>query len=607
MSPAPTVEWRDGAPHSPRFKDIYHSCAGALAQARQVFMRGCGLPQAWGQQPQWRVLETGFGLGLNFLATWQAWKDDPHRPALLHFASIEAHPVDAADLLRGAQDQPDLAPLAQQLALQWRDLGAGCHRLSFEDGRVLLTLCVGDIKPMLRELVFHADSVFLDGFSPTLNPEMWDEHTLKAVSRLCRRGARVATWTVARDIRERLTQCGFVLQMVPGLPPKRDRLEGEFQPAWQPKLRAGASALALAAGHCVVIGSGLAGAAVAASLARRGWRVEVLDAGSAPAAGASGLPAGLVVPHISADDAVLSRLSRAGVSMAWQQLHDLLREGQDFALSGVRERRLDAGAPDLWHARAGWIKPAQWVKALLAQPGITWRGHTQVQSLRRQGEDWQLLDAQGGLLAQAPQVVVCAGFGSLALLPQALPLQALRGQLSWGWRSPGDAAAFPDTPVNGNGNFIPQVPTDLGPAWYLGSSFERDSTDTRERDADHRSNHVKLQSLLPNTALALARAFELQQLQSFTAVRCTAPDRLPVVGALDALNLPGLWLSTAMGARGLTLALLCAELLAAQWHGEPWPVEKKLALALAPQRHSLGRCGAGLKGQQTLTDKPAAS
>ena len=589
MTPAQTVEWRDGAPHSPRFNDIYHSCAGGLAQARLVFMQGCGLPQAWARQPQWRVLETGFGLGLNFLATWQAWKDDPQRPALLHFASIEAHPVEATDLLRSAQDQPELAALAQELSLQWRDLGPGCHRMSFEGGRVLLTLCVGDVQPMLRELVFYADSVFLDGFSPTLNPDMWDEHTIKAVSRLCRRGTRVATWTVARDIRDRLTQCGFALQMVAGLPPKRDRLEGEFNPAWEPKVRTGAIPLALRAGHCVVIGSGLAGAAVAASLARRGWRVDVLDAGSEPAAGASGLPAGLVVPHISLDDAVLSRLSRAGVSMTWQQVHRLLREGQDFALSGVRERRLDDGAPDLWHPVAGWIKPAQLVKALLAQPGVTWRGDIQVQSLRRQDETWQALDAQGRLLAQAPRLVVCAGFGSQALLPHALALQALRGQLSWAWRSAGDDDAFPDTPVNGNGNFIPQVPTDSGMAWYLGSSFERDSTDTRSRDSDHISNYAKLQTLLPGTAQALAPTFEQNQLQSFTAVRCTAPDRLPVVGPLDENQLPGLWLSTAMGARGLTLALLCGELLAAQWHGEPWPVERKLAAALAPQRHSLKR------------------
>lgn len=592
MDEAQTVEWRDGTPHSPRFNDIYHSCAGALQQARQVFMQGCGLPPAWGDQAQWRVLETGFGLGLNFLATWQAWKEDARRPALLHFVSIEAHPVTVADLLRSAQDPPELAALAQELSLQWQDLGPGFHRMSFEGGRVLLTLCLGDVKPMLRELEFFADSVFLDGFSPALNPDMWDAHTIKAVSRCCRRGTRLATWTVAREIRDRLTQCGFVLQMVPGLPPKRDRLQAEFNPAWEPKIRTAAPRIDAKPSHCIVIGSGLAGGAAAASLARRGWQVNVLDAGSAPAAGASGLPAGLVVPHVSADDALLSRLSRAGAHITWQQVRSLLHEGQDFALSGVRELRLDQGAldqsaPDLWHAMAGWIKPAQLVKALLAQPGITWQGHMQVHALRRQGDNWQVLDAQDQVLAQAPRVVVCAGFGSHDLLQRTLPLQALRGQLSWGWRSAADSdsGAFPATPVNGHGNFIPQVPTDSGVAWYLGSSFERDSTDTRARDADHQANYAKLQALLPETAKALGAQFEQAQVQSFTAVRCTTPDRLPVVGPVDAQN--GLWLSTAMGARGLSLALLCGELLAALWHGEPLPVEGKLAQALAPTRRSL--------------------
>ena len=88
------VEWQpDGTPRSPRFQDIYRSLAGGLEQARHVFLRGCGLPAAWAGQPQWRILETGFGLGLNFLAAWRAWKDDPQRPRILHFASVEAWPV----------------------------------------------------------------------------------------------------------------------------------------------------------------------------------------------------------------------------------------------------------------------------------------------------------------------------------------------------------------------------------------------------------------------------------------------------------------------------------------------------------------------------------
>ena len=161
------VEWQpDGTPRSPRFQDIYRSCTGGLEQARHVFLHGCGLPGAWAGQPQWRILETGFGLGLNFLATWRAWKDDPQRPRMLHFASCEAWPVAAADLLRSAAPYPELQPLAEQLSEQWFGLLPGVHRLVFEDGHVLLTLYMRDVKEALRERGFHADSVFLDGFDP---------------------------------------------------------------------------------------------------------------------------------------------------------------------------------------------------------------------------------------------------------------------------------------------------------------------------------------------------------------------------------------------------------------------------------------------------------
>ena len=78
---------------------------------------------------------------------------------------------------------------------------------------------------MLREHAFQADSVYLDGFSPQVNPDLWDVHTFKAVARCCRRGTRVATWTVAHSVRDELAQCGFVVSKVAGTPPKRDNLQ----------------------------------------------------------------------------------------------------------------------------------------------------------------------------------------------------------------------------------------------------------------------------------------------------------------------------------------------------------------------------------------------
>ena len=162
-----------------------------LEEARHVFLRGCGLPGAWSGEPQWRILDTGFGLGLNFLAAWQAWKQDPQRPRLLHYVSIEASPVTAEGLLQGVTAYPDLVPLAQALAAQWSGLLPGVHRLVFEEGHVLLTLHVRDVREVLRKEPFTVDSVFL-GARP------WDLHTLKALGRHCRRGTGIAAASLAR-------------------------------------------------------------------------------------------------------------------------------------------------------------------------------------------------------------------------------------------------------------------------------------------------------------------------------------------------------------------------------------------------------------------------
>jgi len=623
------IEWLDdgtasGSPHNPRFGDRYHGELGGLSQAREVFLNGCGLPAAWAGQPQWCVLETGFGLGLNFLVTWAAWKADPLRPGLLHFVSTEAFPASADDVLRSAQSQPELLALAQALRRQLWGLLPGVHRLAFEGGQVLLTLCVGDAKAMLREQVFEADSVYLDGFSPQRNPDIWDLHTFKAVARCCRRGTRVASWTVARSVREALAQCGFVVKKVPGLPPKRQNLQGSFDPTWEPKKTLPAP-VHRTPGHCVVIGAGLAGAAVAASLARRGWRVVVLDAAAAPAAGASGLPAGVMAPHVSPDDSPFSRLTRGGVRATLQQAEALLQAGSDWSPSGVLEHcvthartrpaawqndcadaahdwarpaspeqlaqaGLPPETPALWHAQAGWIKPAALIRAWLASPGVEWRGNAVVSRWVRQDGAWQVLDTAGHVLASAELVVLAAGYASRALAERAdkrLALQAVRGQVSWAWHEPGIAQALPPFPVNGHGSLIPALPLTGGAdglAWITGSSFARDDASAETRPDDARHNLGRLQTLLPAAAHRLAAQFERGQVNSWAGVRCATPSHLPALGPLES---PDVWLCSGMGSRGLTFAALCGELLAARLHAEPLPLPRRLADALLPQYAAL--------------------
>ena len=566
-----------------------------MAGPVHVLLTGCGLPEAWAGQDSWSILETGFGLGLNFLAAWRAWKDDPRRPRVLHFVSIEARPVAAEDLLRAAAPEPGIKGLAHELAERWWGLGPGWHRLQFESGRVVLTLCVGDVRRLLEEQSFAADSVFLDGFEPQSDSQAWEPATLKAVARCCRRGTVAVSWTDSGQLRRDLQQCGFQVENVAGLPPGRESLRARFDPSWD--LRRAAPTLRTA-GTALVIGSGLAGAASAAMLARRGWRERVLDAGDEPAAGASALPAGLLAPHTSPDDNLLSRLSRAGVRITLQEAGERLLAGTGWAQTGVLERRgPDARPPaalgfgeeawqrpvegepgSLWHPAAAWIKPGALVRAWLSEPGVGWRGGVRVASLAHRDGAWHALAEDGTSIADADIVVVAAALDSAPLLDHRLALNPVRGQVSWSLhdREPPIGGA----PRNGHGHFLPDVPLPEGRAWLTGSTYGRGDRSPEPREADQRANLERLRLLAPEAAARLASQFESGAARAWVGVRCASSDRRPLVGELA----PGLWVSTAMGSRGLTFAGMCAQLLVARLHGDPLPLPARLAAALDAQR-----------------------
>ena len=633
ITPATLSLTDDGTPYAPLYDDVYHSRAGAIAQARHVFLGGNDLPARWANEnarDHFVIVETGFGLGLNFLATWAVWREQPEtgRCQRLHFVSVEKHPLLLADLTRLLQPYQGELPteLIAALTRQWPLLAEGTHRLVFDDGRVILTLILGEAETALAQVAGRADAIYLDGFAPGKNPDIWSESVCDALSKLSGAGTTLATWSVNGALRRRLTACGFDLTLQAGFAQKREMLTGHFRER-RPHPYSG-----IKSGHALIIGAGLAGTATAERLAARGWRCTILE-GNTLASGASGNRAGVIRPLPSVDDNILSRLTRAGFLATLNRLQQLatcghavqwadcgvLHLARDVAQATAMQQTVEAlgwpqdllcwhnptaaataaGLPVVaggwWFARGGWINPADYCGQLLAASGATLHEYAPVASLRHTEIGWTACDVQGNPIAEADMVILANATDAPRLaapFSQALPIRAARGQTTVMSSPPAPA---PQAVVCRNGYWTPSIDGRS----TCGASFIVDDTDRALRTTEHAENLATIRGMVSGASFDWPNADDAT-LGGKVGLRPVVPDRLPLVGQLPAHDdsagasrsraargrVSGLYVNTGFGARGILFATLCAELLASQISGEPLPLPKDLVRAIDPMRYA---------------------
>jgi tRNA 5-methylaminomethyl-2-thiouridine biosynthesis bifunctional protein len=590
----------DGTPFSPEFQDVYHSAHGGLAQSRHVFLAGNGLPARWSGRDAFVIVETGFGLGLNFLACWDAWRKDAARPKRLHFISVENRPLTRADLAAALAPFAEIESLAQELVRAWPPPLGGFHRVHFDGGNVILTLLVGEAAQMMPQLVARADAFFLDGFSPAKNPGMWSPEVVRELARLATPGATLATWTGAGGARAALADAGFRVERNTGFASKREMLVGRFEGR-------GATDEARPPRRAVVVGAGLAGTLVAERLASRGWEIDLIDANRERSVSA----VGLVRPIANVRDAVNAQVSRSAFLYALQHFRGLQQAGfplvwnpcgvLQLAEDGDETSRFAAIASSQHYppsflefvdaARAtalagrevrggGWwfpsgvlVSPESLTAVSLERGGerIRRRLGRKVERIEREGGSWRALDADDRVIAEAPHVVLANAVDAKRLLPEArLSLSEVRGQVTY---VPAAAADRLQIVVSGTGYVAPL--SDGGVC--IGASYHHDDPDRSVRDADHSANLLRAESMLHG----FTRGVNTAQLSGWTGFRTTVPDRLPVFGPTI---VAGVSAATGLGSRGLLWAPLGAELLACQLEGEPLPLSRDLAGAISPRR-----------------------
>ncbi|MGY3926643.1 bifunctional tRNA (5-methylaminomethyl-2-thiouridine)(34)-methyltransferase MnmD/FAD-dependent 5-carboxymethylaminomethyl-2-thiouridine(34) oxidoreductase MnmC [Aeromonas simiae] len=641
------LEWNEaGTPVSSEFGDVYFSNDNGLNETRYVFLQQNRLPERFSHHDRdlFVIAETGFGTGLNFLASWQAFATHlaaSHEGARrLHFTSFEKFPLTRRDLSQALAAWPELADFSASLVAQWPQALPGCHRLQFDAGRITLDLWFGDIQDCLPQVPHGADGMvdawFLDGFAPAKNPQMWTPELFAGLARLARSSATLATFTCAGFVRRGLIDAGWAMQKVKGYGSKREMLIGQRQDK-QPEsgMQRGYPRPAGRAGEIIIVGGGIASAMTALALVRRGKNVTLLCADAAPAAGASGNRQGALYPLLGGEHDTLSRFYAAAFPFARARLHDLA-EHHDIAfdLCGVTQLGYDeksaqklakmltgpfppelvqrttaeqmqtlvglaTGCDGVSYPQGGWLCPADLTRAALAEAAATDRltCHYQVAvtTVREEGEQW-IAEGSAGRW-QAPNLVIAAGHRLPELLPFAeLPIYLVRGQVSHARSNPELA---PLKQVLCYDGYL--TPAHAG-RHCIGASYGRNQTDLTYRAEEQADNRERLIACLPDQIWP--QRVDLSDGDARVGVRSASRDHLPVVGPLARLDhleaqwrehadepawplptWPGLFVIGALGSRGLCSAPLCGELLAAEICGEPLGLSRDLLNALHPARY----------------------
>lgn len=595
----PDLEWKDdGTPVDRRIDDVYYSVEDGLAETRTVFLSGCGLPDAWQDRAQFTVAELGFGTGLNFLATWQAWQQTRAASGWLNFVSFEGFPLDREDIDRALTPWPELKPLAEQLSQAWPARAKGIRQIVWPKERLSLTLHIGLIEETLPRSEFQADAWFLDGFSPAKNQAMWGDDLWPLIAARSTFGTRAGTFTVAGSVRRGLAKVGFRVEKKPGHGRKRERLEATFEGGVSiPKTSPNRPTIA-------IIGAGIAGACLAQSLADRGAKVRVFESAPVAAQGTSGNPLALVMPRLDAADTVQARLlidaylsaqafyfDRPGVTRA-ETVHRPRNASErarfekllaDPPLGLEQLESLKGGG--LLHKGSLVIEPEIILANLLEKIDVQWSTAASI--------DVESRTVNG---VQFDHIIAAGGWHMQDVLPE-LGLTGRLGQIEWlhsEISAPANAiAAGPYALANGNIRL-----------W--GATFaDHPGDDPCISDAARAENYESLSTLTPYWW----READTGRVYSRAGVRATTADRLPVIGAWpdagamqsdrqslersawrvppDAYSRPGLYVAGGFGSRGFTWAPWAASILRAMIFDDPLPVSGEALSAIVPIRYPL--------------------
>ena len=636
------IHWRENNTLvSDTFDDVYYSTDGALAEIDYVFMQHNQLPQRFKNVQNFCIAETGFGSGLNFLRAAQLWLENS-QAGELHFISFEKYPLEVAVLAQVHQafcDNTLLQTISQSLLENYPYRLPGWHTLILIPNRLKMTLWFGDVLQGLPEFETLVDAWFLDGFTPSRNPEMWQTRLFTQMARLSHLQTTFATFTANGEVRRGLKAAGFEVQKDVGYGVKREMLFGQlaqhrpFAPKFPWFVRPD---FAPSSQTAIVVGSGLAGATTAFQLAELGFEVTVLERHAQVAQEASSNLAGTLHPLITSDWNLRSQWYLKGYQTTQAWLKKWLENAEitgklegliQLAATPTAEQRiLDSlrriGLPEnfaswqtaaqlseqlgqtvnfngLFFPHGGWIQPSSVVKRCLQHPNIELKTQVEVTDFVWQDNQWQIQTTQDTQFSAPILVFATASLSDSLNHKLGLPVRPVKGQVThFHTDTIKTPLRFPLT--HGGYSVSLDANTHLS-----GATFEAPNMNTDLSWKAQAENLSTTQSALPEWIKNAPTV-----LKGNIAFRPTSPDHLPMIGPVADADFmkqnylsqshthvvyrypkqqyyPGLYVNNGHGARGLMSVFLAAELLGDLITQKPLNLPSALYYASHPARFAI--------------------
>jgi len=568
---------------------LYSSAKGAVAECNHVFIKGNNLNERFKnleENSKFYIGEIGFGIGINFLTTCKSWLNHTKQNQVLEFYSFDKYLFRLRDFKKLNISCPDLKEYISELELSYPRNIQGVQKISLFDGRIILNLIIGEINSTQEyiKLMNKVDAWYLDGFSPSKNPDLWSKKLFKSIHKSCHEKTTFSTYTSSGLVKNNLTESGFNHNREEGFSEKRHMLKGNVDT----QLKKNTSNTKVA-----VIGSGIAGCILSYTLAKKGIEVDLYEKSDNICSGASSHELLVTYPRLSAHDTSFGSFTLHSYIFAtnfyerlktdaWKRTgviilnHDAASEKRQSSLLEKRadgeiyrfidhDEASDISGIDikfngLIYEDAGYILPEEMCKFLIESPKIKVFTSSHVKNITKNKETVNLNIGKQEFEYQ--NVCLCTGSDTSEIF-DIDGIGIKRGQVTH--IESLDSISKIKLPVCAKGYISPRVNN----IHLVGSSYS-DSVDNDLSEDDHLYN-------LNNLKLVIDE--EMNVVSGQTGHRAVSKDHMPVVGKKN-----GIFINTCHGSRASVTAPISAEIIASMITGEAPPLMGRELKSLSPER-----------------------